>query len=774
MSAFDCPRTSTKLTIRQMNPLLASDKDLESSSISALENYSNDDGYRSWLPALTAHLERCAAVNEEEFCSEGFQSVLWNSDAVSANGQGNIDVSRVIVNEEIVQALWQFKCTELPEQKTERLHFLISVWEQCLKQVVPLVKRTPLLKMYRVFAALKPSEFTTVAHDSKLRGLARAMGIPVTGTTHPIELHRSVLDRLDQVLGKSLPPPHPDGVKRMTLPWLLYASQEKQRGEEATTIMGAQAGSEQLVPLPPERRRRGMLAIGGYLPSIRSMIEFAKDGCTRDDFKEHIRSINPRLSGQSINMNINALIGEWGVLHAAGDGLKLTQRGEAFLQTGNPEEVSDWLLTRILGFDNILCILKSTPATSSELISLLQEINPGWTSSYAPSALLGWLRSLGLVELDKGKNLVLTEDGKTWATRIHWVPGRLPSAIAKESVPNNDVGSASISEEITRPPLQRVIDSISSVGMFSPSLVARLDAGVWHNPRRHFAVLTGLSGAGKTLLARSYAKALWLDANQPEQGLFTLPVQPGWHDPSSVLGYINPLADNRYVRTGVLDFILRASGDSKRPYTVVLDEMNLSHPEQYLAPILSAMETGDDIQLHTFDEEVNGVPPYIPYPSNLVLIGTVNMDETTHGLSDKILDRASVIEFWNVDVAAYPGWQVSSLSAETLSKTRGILTDLCAALRPVRLHFGWRVIGDVIGYMESARFSGVLDTIAALDHALFAKVLPKLRGEDTPRLRNAFSATAAILKDAGLRECAAKMDDMIDDLKHIGTARFWR
>lgn len=327
---------------------------------------------------------------------------------------------------------------------------------------------------------------------------------------------------------------------------------------------------------------------------------------------------------------------------------------------------------------------------------------------------------------------------------------------------------------LQRPTLAEIIDEFPDTAVFPPTLIARLDASLWSNPRRHFAVLAGLSGAGKTLLARSYALALWSGEDEPHDGLYTLPVQPGWHDPVSLFGYIHPLSSDTYVRTGFLEFLLRASADPARPYTVVLDEMNLSHPEQYLAPLLSAMETGDDIELHTFDRDIGGVPPRLAYPSNLVIIGTVNMDETTHGLSDKILDRAAVLEFWDVDIDAYPGWARASLAPAIVDQVRTVLGQLGAVLRPVRLHFGWRSIGDILGYIHAANAAGVIDPHTALDHAIFSKILPKLRGEDSKRLRLAFEQTQALLKDAGLPESAAKLAELCDDLRHIGSARFWR
>ena len=141
---------------------------------------------------------------------------------------------------------------------------------------------------------------------------------------------------------------------------------------------------------------------------------------------------------------------------------------------------------------------------------------------------------------------------------------------------------------------------------------------------------------------------------------------------------------------------MAAAVDLTRPYIVVLDEMNLSHPEQYMAPLLSAMETGDAIQLHTEGEIFDGIPREIRYPRNLVLIGTVNMDETTHGLSDKVLDRAFVHEFWNIDLAAYPRWGTRGIDPAHETRTRDILTSLMKGLSPARLHFGWRVVDDVL------------------------------------------------------------------------------
>ena len=202
------------------------------------------------------------------------------------------------------------------------------------------------------------------------------------------------------------------------------------------------------------------------------------------------------------------------------------------------------------------------------------------------------------------------------------------------------------------PKLDDILKHVNSKGYFPDDLCQKLHLGLWADERRHFAVLTGLSGAGKTLLARAYAEAITGEdptGENPERSCIVA-VQPGWTDPSYLLGYANPLQNDTFEKTPFLELLLRATDRPHMPHVAILDEMNLSHPEQYMAPLLSAMETGGNIEIHGRGEKFDGVPQSIKYPNNLVMIGTVNMDETTHGLVDKILDRAFTLEFWKVNV----------------------------------------------------------------------------------------------------------------------------
>ena len=161
---------------------------------------------------------------------------------------------------------------------------------------------------------------------------------------------------------------------------------------------------------------------------------------------------------------------------------------------------------------------------------------------------------------------------------------------------------------------------------------------------KHFLILTGLSGSGKTKLAQAFSR--WLS---PSPDCYRLiPVGADWTGNENILGYPNGLDPTVYITKPALDLILHARGNPNDPHFLILDEMNLSHVERYFADILSAIESEEAIHLHLDGERsANGmpIPPAIELPKNLFIIGTVNVDETTYMFSPKVLDRANVIEF---------------------------------------------------------------------------------------------------------------------------------
>ena len=79
-----------------------------------------------------------------------------------------------------------------------------------------------------------------------------------------------------------------------------------------------------------------------------------------------------------------------------------------------------------------------------------------------------------------------------------------------------------------------------------------------------------------------------------------------------------------------------------------------------------------------------------------------------------------------------------------------------------------------MGYIREAERGAVIGFESALDQAVYSKVLPKLRGEDTPRIQNAFTNVRMVLNDAQLSQSESKVGELLDDLKFLGSARFWR
>src|SRR5450759_1472246 len=133
----------------------------------------------------------------------------------------------------------------------------------------------------------------------------------------------------------------------------------------------------------------------------------------------------------------------------------------------------------------------------------------------------------------------------------------------------------------------------------SKSLLARFGASLL---AKRFLILTGLSGSGKTKLAHAFAS--WLTESEEHYRLVA--VGADWTTNENVVGYQDALHPNIYRKpsNGLLEVILRAAVDAERPYLLILDEMNLSHVERYFADILSAIETRQEIALHSSAENL--------------------------------------------------------------------------------------------------------------------------------------------------------------------------
>lgn len=127
-----------------------------------------------------------------------------------------------------------------------------------------------------------------------------------------------------------------------------------------------------------------------------------------------------------------------------------------------------------------------------------------------------------------------------------------------------------------------------------------------------------------------------------------VPVGANWTENRHVLGFYNVIT-GEYNETPSYSLIKLAKNDIDSPYFLILDEMNLSHVERYFADFLSAIESGQPIPLYSNDDENYE----LDIPDNLLIVGTVNVDETTYMFSPKVLDRANTIEFPTMSAKEY-------------------------------------------------------------------------------------------------------------------------
>lgn len=169
-------------------------------------------------------------------------------------------------------------------------------------------------------------------------------------------------------------------------------------------------------------------------------------------------------------------------------------------------------------------------------------------------------------------------------------------------------------------------------------------------------VLSGISGTGKTQLPRIYAQAMGI-------GFLPMPVQPRWDSPQDLLGFYN-FIEKKYKATELARAMWQLDGHGKsddanllkdRLLLVLLDEMNLARVEYYFSEFLSRLElrprpseAGDPEKRRSAEIviDIPGEPPQRIFPGhNLLFVGTMNEDESTQALSDKVLDRGNMLRF---------------------------------------------------------------------------------------------------------------------------------
>ncbi|MCR5424497.1 MAG: hypothetical protein K6E93_07060 [Bacteroidales bacterium] len=317
-------------------------------------------------------------------------------------------------------------------------------------------------------------------------------------------------------------------------------------------------------------------------------------------------------------------------------------------------------------------------------------------------------------------------------------------------------------------------------------------------------LLAGISGTGKSRIVRKLAQATttqnyvddndrWND-NRPEN-FELIQVKPNWHNSMDVVGFYSNIS-KKYEFTPFVEFIVKAWQHTDTPYFLCLDEMNLAPVEEYFAEFLSAIESrstdnegnyitdpiikpfkdfgkndlGEDIGKnmlkHLFGEAdpIDKNPLAVQFyekgltlPKNLMVMGTVNMDETTFSFSRKVLDRAMSVEMNEVDydkflsgeTEAFPLLtdynemlvnrpQKASEVKDNIDSTKVVeyLKDVNALLEDTPFKLGYRAANEAMLYVAANKeLTGEKFSMAtALDEFTLMKILSRIEGDDQ-RLR---------------------------------------
>ncbi|MFE9275700.1 MrcB family domain-containing protein [Paenibacillus glucanolyticus] len=321
---------------------------------------------------------------------------------------------------------------------------------------------------------------------------------------------------------------------------------------------------------------------------------------------------------------------------------------------------------------------------------------------------------------------------------------------SKEEKESPSLNSLTVPEQI-----DQIQSYISHKGFHYPhGLIENLYLSLKTKP---FVILAGVSGTGKTKLVKLFAEALGAT------GQFTLiPVRPDWSDPSDLLGYKDLSGVFRPGR--LAEVLVEASQreNQHKPYFVCLDEMNLARVEYYFSDVLSVIETQEWKQdrivtsklmnRESLLQEDQSIYGDLSIPDNVYLIGTVNMDETTHPFSKKVLDRANTIEFNYIDLQQYPslGLQetesilpvhnsflrseylqlvdVYSEYTELVHATTEKLVKINHILEEIHSHVGFRIRDSICFYMVYNQRHELLTNDEAFDLQLLQKILPRVQG----------------------------------------------
>ena len=223
--------------------------------------------------------------------------------------------------------------------------------------------------------------------------------------------------------------------------------------------------------------------------------------------------------------------------------------------------------------------------------------------------------------------------------------------------------------------------------------------------------------------------------------------------------------------------------------------MNLAHVEYYFSQFLSALEEEDPAnrQIPLLSETAQarlekqgksvGIAPSVIVPPNLLFTGTINVDETTQPLSDKVIDRANTIEFFAVELDKVPErkplpdqltisattWQsYFSLKPDTMYRSQVI--EIGKILNKADLGLGYRILRDIELYIANSK--NLLSPLVALDLQVKQRILPRVRG--TEAIRSTLDELFSFMKKHDLSRSEKRLEEMKIRLNRDGYTSFWR
>lgn len=332
--------------------------------------------------------------------------------------------------------------------------------------------------------------------------------------------------------------------------------------------------------------------------------------------------------------------------------------------------------------------------------------------------------------------------------------------------------------------------------VFSERTVNAFHTALKVNDTSQLTVLAGVSGTGKSLLPRRYAEAMGIHFLQ-------VAVEPRWDSPQDLLGFYN-YVEQKYRATDLARLLahldpwrsleLPENTPDRRNHMalVLLDEMNLARVEYYFSEFLSRLEarpawrTGlseDACKDALIPVDIRGLDdaPRLFPAHNLLFVGTMNDDESTQSLSDKVLDRGNVLQFPAPSTFETPtlsqvgrpaasaaaqsftewrGWvrSIERLSTSELQFARKTIDTLSSIMRGFGRPFGHRLNQAILAYAANypSKPNDRLDIRSPLADQIEFRILPKLRGIDVDQHQREFDDLDRLIRteldDAELAE----------------------